>query len=61
MVVGDTPSDIACARAGGAHVVAVATGRFGPERLRAADVVLERLADLPLALERLGGSSTLAS
>ncbi|MFN0069331.1 MAG: HAD family hydrolase [Limisphaerales bacterium] len=35
LVVGDTPHDIACARAVGARVLAVATGRDGVEALRA--------------------------
>jgi len=30
VVIGDTPLDIACARAGGARAVAVATGRYTP-------------------------------
>lgn len=36
VVVGDTPKDIACARAMGADCVAVATGRFTVDDLRAA-------------------------
>jgi len=43
VIIGDTPRDIACARAVGARVVAVATGRFAVEDLREADVVLETL------------------
>lgn len=35
VVIGDTPLDIACARAFGARVVAVATGRHGVEELAA--------------------------
>ena len=34
VVIGDTPRDIACARADGLRVVAVATGPFGVERWR---------------------------
>jgi phosphoglycolate phosphatase-like HAD superfamily hydrolase len=34
LVIGDTPLDIACARAIDAKVLAVATGRFGVEELR---------------------------
>ncbi len=33
VVIGDTPLDIACARAGGARAVAVATGHVGQEEL----------------------------
>ncbi len=36
VVVGDTPRDVAAARAIGAECVGVGTGRFGPDELRAA-------------------------
>jgi phosphoglycolate phosphatase len=39
IVIGDTPLDIACARADGVRSVAVATGPYGVEGLRAADAV----------------------
>jgi len=39
VVIGDTPRDIACARADGVRCLAVATGRFGESELRAADGV----------------------
>jgi phosphoglycolate phosphatase len=47
VVIGDTPLDVACAQAGGARSIAVATGNHSVEELRAtgADVVLENLAD----------------
>ena len=52
VVVGDTPRDIACARAGGARVVAVATGRFSAAELvpHAPDVLLANLGDTERAL-----------
>ena len=39
VVIGDTPRDIACARADGVRCLAVATGPFAPAQLLAADVV----------------------
>ena len=39
VVVGDTPADIACARAGGARCVAVASGPYGDDELGHADAV----------------------
>lgn len=47
LVVGDTPHDIACARAVGATPVGVATGGFTAEQLResGADIVFEDLAE----------------
>ena len=53
VVIGDTPRDIACARADGALVVAVATGPFGADQLSDADVVLEDLLELDAALDSL--------
>lgn len=48
VVIGDTPKDIACARALGAPCVAVATGRFTVEDLRSAgaDRVVATLKEL---------------
>jgi len=34
MIVGDTPGDIGCARAGGGRIIAVATGPYSAEALR---------------------------
>jgi phosphoglycolate phosphatase len=47
LVVGDTPHDIACARAAGALPVAVATGGFTADQLRehGADIVFEDLSE----------------
>src|SRR6478736_3845538 len=39
IVIGDTPRDIACARAAGVRVIAVTTGPFDAEALRGADAV----------------------
>ncbi len=55
LIIGDTPLDVAVARAGGARSLAVATGTFSVEQLRAsgADTVLEDLADVPAALNEM--------
>jgi phosphoglycolate phosphatase-like HAD superfamily hydrolase len=55
VVVGDTPRDIACARAGNARVIAVATGRFSREVLaeHAPDVVLDDLHDTGAVIDSL--------
>lgn len=47
IVIGDTPHDIECARVGGAHCIAVATGGCSAEELRraGADVVVTDLSD----------------
>lgn len=48
VVIGDTPNDVTAGQRGGAHTIAVATGRNPADELRAAgaDVVLDDLADL---------------
>jgi phosphoglycolate phosphatase-like HAD superfamily hydrolase len=53
VIVGDTPLDVAVARAGGVRSVAVATGSYDVAALGAsgADVVLEDFSDLTAALE----------
>jgi phosphoglycolate phosphatase len=43
VIIGDTPRDIACARADGVRCVAVASGPFAAADLTGADVVLERM------------------
>jgi len=43
VVVGDTPRDIACARAGGARCIAVTTGSYGADALADADAVVPGL------------------
>lgn len=52
VVVGDTPFDVACARAAGARVIAVATGGHSIDELRACepDLVLEDLRDVDAVL-----------
>jgi phosphoglycolate phosphatase len=50
IVIGDTPRDIACARADGVRCIAVATGPYGPEDLADADVVLHSAHELLDAL-----------
>lgn len=46
-VIGDTPHDIACARAATCRVVATATGHYQPAQLEAADHVIVRMIELP--------------
>ncbi len=55
IVIGDTPHDIDCARVGGAISIAVATGGFTVEELRAAgaDIVLADLSDTEQVLALL--------
>lgn len=55
VVIGDTPRDVACAHAHGCVAVAVATGRYGLDQLRAAepDLLLPDLADPAPLLELL--------
>ena len=55
-LIGDTPADIAAARAIGAGAIAVATGRHTVADLEraGADTALEGLADLPRVLGLLG-------
>jgi phosphoglycolate phosphatase len=57
VVVGDTPRDIACARAGRVRVVAVATGRYSTAALaeHEPDVLLESLEDTDAAIEAILG------
>ena len=55
IVIGDTPDDVQCARVAGALSIAVATGGFSVDELRAAraDVVLEDLSDTEAVLTLL--------
>jgi len=52
VVIGDTPRDIACARADGSHVIAIATGSNTAQELAGADVVIEHASELPAAVAR---------
>lgn len=54
-VIGDTPADLGCARAGGARCVLVATGSYPLEELRRtdADQVLPDLSDVDAVCELL--------
>lgn len=55
VVIGDTPRDIACARADDVRVVAVATGPFPVEALADADAVVDDAHALLPALEDFAG------
>jgi phosphoglycolate phosphatase len=59
VVVGDTPRDIACARAGGARVIAVATGSFSRAELEQhqPDAVLDDLSDTASVVAYLLGAT----
>lgn len=58
VVVGDTPRDIACARADGLRVAAVATGPFAIEALADADAVVDDArALLPVLEDFTSGSA----
>ena len=51
IVIGDTPRDIACARADGVRCVAVATGQYGIDELAEADAVAHDAAELREVLD----------
>ncbi len=57
-VLGDTPHDIACARAFGAQAIGIATGVFSRAQLAGSnpDVLFDDLSDLPAVLAALGCS-----
>lgn len=58
IVIGDTPLDIACARADGVKVVAIATGPFAAEDLGEADAVVRSARELPKAIKMVAGAAT---
>jgi phosphoglycolate phosphatase len=53
VVIGDTPRDIACARADGLRVVGIATGPYPAEELDGADAVVGGAGELVAVLEAL--------
>lgn len=54
IVIGDTPRDIACARADGVRCIAVTTGQYGADELGGADAVARDARELRARLEELG-------
>jgi phosphoglycolate phosphatase len=60
VVIGDTPRDIACARAHGARVVAVATGEYPVDALEEADAVFADFSDTQAVLAALGSGAVKA-
>jgi phosphoglycolate phosphatase len=54
VIIGDTPRDIACARADGVACVAVTTGPFDAAALSEADAIVDGLGELEAALRGLG-------
>ena len=56
IVIGDTPRDIACARADGVRCVAVTTGPHQRPELLGADAVVDTPAELAAAIEALAVS-----
>jgi phosphoglycolate phosphatase len=57
IVIGDTPRDIACARADGVRCVAIATGGYHAEQLTGADAVVSGAGEIEAALTALGTAS----
>ncbi|MEA2234960.1 MAG: phosphoglycolate phosphatase [Solirubrobacteraceae bacterium] len=53
ILIGDTPRDIACARADGVRVVAIATGPFAAGKLHEADAVARDAGELGALLDEL--------
>jgi phosphoglycolate phosphatase len=53
IVIGDTPRDIACARADGLRIVAIVTGPFPAEDVADADAVVADAQALSVELDRL--------
>ena len=57
VVIGDTPHDVECARAGQARAVCVTTGQFDRDTLEAAgaDIVFHELSDVEVVIDVLAG------
>ena len=53
VIIGDTPSDVECAKVHGIRAVAVATGPFAAGDLADADVVLADLKDIDAVVHHL--------
>jgi phosphoglycolate phosphatase-like HAD superfamily hydrolase len=58
VVIGDTPRDIACARADGVRCVAVTSGQYGADELSEADAVATNAAELRAALASIQSSAS---
>ncbi len=58
VVIGDTPRDIACARADDLRCVAVTTGPHLPAELAGADLVVDNTAELREAIETLSAATS---
>jgi phosphoglycolate phosphatase-like HAD superfamily hydrolase len=58
IVIGDTPHDIACGKIVGAQTIAVATGRYSADVLRAESptAVLDDLSDTAAFLRAVGAA-----
>jgi phosphoglycolate phosphatase len=58
VVIGDTPHDVECARAGQARAVCVTTGQFDRDTLEAAgaDIVFHELSDVEVVIDVLAGA-----
>jgi phosphoglycolate phosphatase len=59
LLIGDTPRDIACARADRLCCIAVATGAYPADALRDADAVVDHASAIPAAVKRVGAAALL--
>jgi len=57
VIIGDTPLDIACARADGLRIIAVATGPYPPQALSQADAVAANGYELAPLVDRLAAAA----